>query len=224
MPSIDVERIVVLERADAADSDRAARTGRAARVDRDARDGIEPLKHARPGLPLRALDVDAGDRAGDVAAPLLRVRGDHHLLEVRDLRHRDVDPRPAADLSRAGFWPMSVKVSSPFDGARIVYRPVAFVSTRVSVPEMRTATPAVAGRPEPETVPVTAIACASALPANSNTSSRLVPTARSARSGVLLVDCLLGTVSSMAISLVSRIRDCPLGRDMDCKRCYSISW
>jgi hypothetical protein len=39
-----------------------------------------------------------------------------------------------------------------------------------------------------------------------------------------LNDCLLGTVSSMAISLVSRIRGFPLGRDMDCRPYCSISF
>ena len=75
----DVERIIVLERADAADADRAPGARRAVGRHGDAGNSVQPLKNAGRGRALRTLDVDACHRTGNVGAPLLRVAGDHHL-------------------------------------------------------------------------------------------------------------------------------------------------
>jgi len=67
----DVQRIVVLERGDAPDSDRGARAGRAAGIDRDTGNAaIQPLQHTGRGLLLEVLDIDRADRAGDIGSAL----------------------------------------------------------------------------------------------------------------------------------------------------------
>ena len=87
-----IERVGVLKRADAADSDGAPRAWRTAGLDRHAgHSSIQRLEHACLSLPLGLVHVRARNRAGDVCSPLLGVGGDDHFLEVRDGLHGDVD-------------------------------------------------------------------------------------------------------------------------------------
>ena len=96
-PVDDVERIVVLEARDAADAHGGPRAGRAAGLNgHSGHAAIEALQHARGGLLLRALDVDAGDGARDVGATLRGVPGHDHRLQHGDGRfQRDADLRTA---------------------------------------------------------------------------------------------------------------------------------
>ena len=103
----DVQRIVVLERADAADPHRGAGAGRPAVVDgHTGHAAIQPLQHARPRLPLETRRVHGRRRGREVAPQLLLVAGHDDVRQHRDrLLESRVHGRASVDAQRRAAVP-----------------------------------------------------------------------------------------------------------------------